>query len=386
MSDKLTQYYEKAFSTAGENGSIYIPWTILEKAGNDQKNRLLSNLPVPDLTNLTVVDYGVGSWGFGCVYPRLKECKHPIGVDVSKYAVECSAKLAEKDPLLKSKSPKFFTSSGYEIDLEDQSVDLLFAGECIEHIEDTDAFLGEIYRILKSDGVVIFTTPNKSPYLYRQLGLKWAMGFEHVALMDSQSLISAISRYFSIEELQGYCSSISPEMDKYVQDGEYASEVAKLCLNKFHDATGLIVQAKKTSLIKPVISKVHHHIVESEHVDSHPGHRDLSLFQETNGRMPVGNDCHLNISIPKSAIRCQLILWSHPWSGIAKIYTSSGSLEVDLYSHVSGCSRVSLEKNDLEGLRSIKVEATGRKNHNSNGSEVIFFRAVFSCVAEEIKK
>jgi SAM-dependent methyltransferase len=386
MSDKLAQYYENAFSAAGANGSIYTPWMDLEKAGNDQKNHLLSKLPIPDLTNSTVVDYGVGSWGFGCVFPRLKECRHPIGIDVSKYAVDSSAKLAKKDPLLKDKSPRFFTSSGYKIDLEDQSVDLIFAGECIEHIEDTDAFLGEIYRILKSDGIVIFTTPNERPFLYRQLGLKWAMGFEHVALMDSHSLLGAISKYFSIEELRGYCSSISPEIDKYVQDEEYASEISRLCLHKFHDATGLIVQAQKNNQVRPAISKVYHQIVESEHINSHPGYRDLSLFQATNGRMAVGHDCYSTIPIPNLAIRGQLILWSHPWSGIARIYSSLGSREVDLYSHVSGCTRVSLEKNELIGLSSLKVETTGRKNPNSNGSEVIVFRAVFSCVAEEIAK
>jgi ubiquinone/menaquinone biosynthesis C-methylase UbiE len=194
--DKLTQYYEKAFSEAGENGSIYIPWTVLEKAGNDRKNYLLSTLPIPDLSNSTVVDYGVGSWGFGCVFPKLKECKQPIGVDVSKYAIDCSARRAEKDPVLNRKSPKFITSTGYDIGLEDQSIDLLFAGECIEHIEDTEAFLAEIYRVLKFDGVVIFTTPNEKPYLYRQLGLKWAMGFEHVALMDSHSLIDGNADLF----------------------------------------------------------------------------------------------------------------------------------------------------------------------------------------------
>jgi len=379
MMDKLTQYYEKAFSDAGENGSIYIPWTVLEKAGNDRKNYLLSNLPIPDLSNSTVVDYGVGSWRFGCVFPKLKECKHPIGVDVSKYAIDCSARIAEKDTILKSKSPKFITSTGYDIDLDDQSVDLLFAGECIEHIEDTEAFLAEIYRVLKFNGVVIFTTPNEKPYLYRQLGLKWAMGFEHVALMDSQSLIDVVSKYFAIEVLQGYCSSISPELDNLIKDEEYASEVAKLCLDKFHDATGLIVQARKSTRVEPEIDDVTHKIVESELVSGYPEYKDLSLFEETNGRMPTGEDCFLSIPIPDSAIRCQLIMWAHPWSGVARIYSSTGTREVDLYSHVSGCCRISLERRDLEGLSMLKVEPTGLKNQKSHGSEVIFFRAVFSC-------
>lgn len=382
--DKLTQYYEKAFTNAGENGSIYTQMTVLEKAGNDQKNYLLSKLPIPDLSNATVVDYGVGSWGFGCVFPKLKECKQPIGVDVSKYAIDCSAKIAEKDPVLNGKSPKFITSTGYDIDLEDQSVDLLFAGECIEHIEDTDAFLAEIYRVLKFDGVVIFTTPNEKPYLYRQLGLKWAMGFEHVALMDSHTLIDVVGKYFSIEVSQGYCGSISPDLDKYIQDEQYASEVAKLCLDKFHDATGLIVQARKTTRIQPAIQNVAHQIVESELVSGHLNYKDVSLFEETNGRMAIGDDPFLNIKVPDSAIRCQLIMWSHPWSGIAKIYSSTETREVDLYSHVSGCCRISLEKKHLEGLNILKVETTGQKNQKSHGSEIIFFRAVFSCSAQEL--
>jgi ubiquinone/menaquinone biosynthesis C-methylase UbiE len=377
--DKLTRYYEKAFLDAGPKGSIYTPWSVLEKAGNDRKNLLLGNLPIPNLSNSTVVDYGVGSWGFGCVFPKLKECNQPIGVDVSKYAIDCSARIAERDPALNRKSPKFITSTGYDIGLEDQTIDLFFAGECIEHIEDTESFLSEIYRVLKLNGIVIFTTPNEKPYLYRQLGLKWAMGFEHVALMDSQSLIDSVSKFFSIEVLQGYCSSITPELDVLIQGEEYASEVARLCLHNFHDATGLIVQARKTTRVQPPIHNVFHQIVESELAIGHPNYKDLCLYEETNGRMPIGEDCYLSIPIPDFAIRCQLIMWSHPWSGYVRIYSLSGTREVDLYSHVSGCCRISLLKSDLEGMSMLKVEPTGVKNQQSQGLEVIFFRAVFAC-------
>lgn len=157
-----------------------------------------------------------------------------------------------------------------------------------------------------------------------------------------------------------------------------------LCLDKFHDATGLIVQARKTTRIQPAIQNVTHQIVESELVSGYPNYKDLSLFEETNGRMAIGDDPFLNIKVPDSAIRCQLIMWSHPWSGIAKIYSSTGTREVDLYSHVSGCCRILLEKKDLEGLNILKVETTGQKNQKSRGSEIIFFRAVFSCSAQEL--
>jgi 2-polyprenyl-3-methyl-5-hydroxy-6-metoxy-1,4-benzoquinol methylase len=42
----------------------------------------------------------------------------------------------------------------------DESFDIVWAGEIIEHIFDTEAFLNEIRRVLKKDGVVILSTPN----------------------------------------------------------------------------------------------------------------------------------------------------------------------------------------------------------------------------------
>lgn len=43
---------------------------------------------------------------------------------------------------------------------EDESFDVVHAGEVIEHLYDTKAFLAECRRVLKRGGVVIFTTPN----------------------------------------------------------------------------------------------------------------------------------------------------------------------------------------------------------------------------------
>jgi 2-polyprenyl-3-methyl-5-hydroxy-6-metoxy-1,4-benzoquinol methylase len=42
----------------------------------------------------------------------------------------------------------------------DRSFDVAFAGEVIEHIVDTTAFLSEIHRVLKPNGCVVLTTPN----------------------------------------------------------------------------------------------------------------------------------------------------------------------------------------------------------------------------------
>ncbi|MCE8424421.1 MAG: class I SAM-dependent methyltransferase [Candidatus Methanoperedens sp.] len=50
------------------------------------------------------------------------------------------------------------------VPFKNESFDLIFAGEIIEHIVDTDFFLSEIYRVLKKSGILIITTPNLASF------------------------------------------------------------------------------------------------------------------------------------------------------------------------------------------------------------------------------
>jgi len=43
---------------------------------------------------------------------------------------------------------------------ENESFDVIFAGEAIEHVFDVTKFLSEISRVLKSNGILVVTTPN----------------------------------------------------------------------------------------------------------------------------------------------------------------------------------------------------------------------------------
>lgn len=43
---------------------------------------------------------------------------------------------------------------------ENETFDLVFAGEVIEHLIDTDGFLSEVYRCMRPGGHVLLTTPN----------------------------------------------------------------------------------------------------------------------------------------------------------------------------------------------------------------------------------
>jgi len=51
-----------------------------------------------------------------------------------------------------------------QLPFEKQSFDLIFAGEVIEHLIDTDGFISELYRCLRRGGHVLITTPNLASF------------------------------------------------------------------------------------------------------------------------------------------------------------------------------------------------------------------------------
>jgi ubiquinone/menaquinone biosynthesis C-methylase UbiE len=76
-------------------------------------------------------------------------------------------------PSLKEKLEKFpnveFIKSGFPPlrDIADNSFDFVVTFQVIEHIEDDNLFVKEIYRVLKNNGKLIVTTPNKKMSLTR---------------------------------------------------------------------------------------------------------------------------------------------------------------------------------------------------------------------------
>lgn len=74
--------------------------------------------------------------------------------------------ISEQVELATKKGVKAQQSNLGEIEMpfEDNFFDLVFAGEIIEHIIDTDMFIRDIYRVTKPGGVLIITTPNLASF------------------------------------------------------------------------------------------------------------------------------------------------------------------------------------------------------------------------------
>jgi SAM-dependent methyltransferase len=60
-----------------------------------------------------------------------------------------------------------WNADGERCPADDETYDLVIAGEIIEHIVDTDSFVRELYRVLKPGGHLILTTPNLASWYNR---------------------------------------------------------------------------------------------------------------------------------------------------------------------------------------------------------------------------
>jgi SAM-dependent methyltransferase len=132
--DPIASSYDDAFRRAhAAKGEIYGALTGFSAAAHVRRMELLAELDLGDLGDAVAVDYGVGPWGFAAVFPVLRECRHGIGIDISGVALEISRDV-ERDRGAGDRF-EFRQSRGDVLPLEDASVDVLFAGESIEHVD-----------------------------------------------------------------------------------------------------------------------------------------------------------------------------------------------------------------------------------------------------------
>lgn len=97
---------------------------------------------------------GYGTLRFAPVARRV------VGVDVSPRAIE-AARLRAPDG-----RPEFVLTSGFALPFAEASFDLVTSFQVLEHVPDATAFLGELARVTRSDGMVILATPNAATRLF----------------------------------------------------------------------------------------------------------------------------------------------------------------------------------------------------------------------------
>ena len=125
---------------------------------------------------------------------------HVTGVDIDDNAVKHAAGRYSKENLL------FKTGSADKIPLQDASVDVVVSFETIEHHDKHDEMVSEIKRVLKSDGLLIISTPDKKYYS----DIPQLQNPFHVKELYAGEFEELLRRYFTNVKIFGQqCGTIS---------------------------------------------------------------------------------------------------------------------------------------------------------------------------------
>jgi SAM-dependent methyltransferase len=106
------------------------------------------------ILNKVVLDVASGA-GHGADYMAKKGAKDVFGVDYSDLAIKYSKNHYSKENL------HFICSDATSLPFEDKFFDVIVSFETIEHIKNYKKFIKEVSRVLKKNGVLILSTPNK---------------------------------------------------------------------------------------------------------------------------------------------------------------------------------------------------------------------------------
>ena len=121
------------------------------------QRHLIAYIEASKLISGTVLEIGSGE-GYG-VYELSKKAQKYIAID--KYDTPIDEELKNNNNI------EFFEMNVPPLDFPENSVDFIVTFQVIEHIQDDEEFIKEIYRVLKPGGKLILTTPNRLMSLSR---------------------------------------------------------------------------------------------------------------------------------------------------------------------------------------------------------------------------
>ena len=132
----------------------------------------------------SVLDAACGT-GYGTAM-LAETASSAIGIDISEEAIDYAKEHYD------GKNVTFVCSSVTTLPCRDQSLDLVVSFETLEHIDEISQtqFLSEIKRVLKQDGVLIISTPNRDIYDKR------GVNEFHVKELSYTELRAFLKRYF----------------------------------------------------------------------------------------------------------------------------------------------------------------------------------------------
>lgn len=116
-----------------------------------------------------------------------------LGVDISPEAVSHANKRYKAENL------KFILGTCSSIPLKNDTVDIVVSFETIEHHDEHDEMMSEIKRVLKPDGILLISCPDKLEYTDKP----GYVNDYHVKELYRNEFVALLSKYFKRHEIYG---------------------------------------------------------------------------------------------------------------------------------------------------------------------------------------
>jgi SAM-dependent methyltransferase len=373
--DEMTAYWDAGFLAAeAKPGAFYdlkkLP--AITQASHYRRMAILDALPLGDLSDKVCVDYGVGPWGFACIFPKLHACREAIGIDLSPEAVRISEGVSRNGNFAYGDRVRYLTTTGSLLNLPDASVDVLFSGESIEHVFNVDAFLDEVCRVLKPGGRFIVTTPNADATLYKAHGERYCHNGEHVSLMTYHELRGLMDSRFEVLTAKGFNGSFYRAFDN-VADEAFADRWTAAFEDRPDLATGIILVAtpRPGVPLRDVVEAEFHHT--SPAVTYAGDWRRSPLHGPLTAAGANGLTSRLTLTFEGDGLL--LFLWSHPWGSYARLVLDGKPTVIQTYSPVGGF--LQHRWLDLEpGAHTLELSPDAQQHPDAKGQDLLFWKAI----------
>ncbi len=139
------------------------------------------------LGNKTVLDIGSGLGG--TVYNLDHSGNTVISLDIAL------DKLKKQD---KADNISLMCADGRKLPIVDSSIDIVILQDVIEHVPDVKYLISEVHRVLKNDGIVYISSPNKLSVINIFADPHW--GLPLVSLMNRNMIKSIVLKHFRKSE------------------------------------------------------------------------------------------------------------------------------------------------------------------------------------------
>lgn len=168
-------------------------------------NALKTLLPKYIKTDTFGLDIGGFDGTISCNLKTLVPNLSIVVIDINKSGLE----------IAKEQKLETICVSALDLPFNDNQIDFILCLDLIEHIEEVDVLLNEMYRVLKKDGILILTTPKQNgvnfPFLSKQnnelMNINWGHLRKGFSLKEINKLFT--DHKFSLERTTGYFNYLS---------------------------------------------------------------------------------------------------------------------------------------------------------------------------------